>query len=331
VPCCRAQAVFSFCVITLQGGCVLLIAVAFAPWLCHDRQETAARQQTGVFRRDHRMQGLTDETRRVIADLARQYGLSEDAVLAMLMAVQRGQGTMAQFNISELGGGGQWMMGGMTMVGDMFNYGLKNTVDSLCNALSQALAAGRIALPAEAGGASVWWPQDLGSPSSAGAQNESAYAIFPAHRRLAIKDLGGVTLYDTGDHFISGVGQQQGSNTGLTFTSQYGSFSVSSLRRADAAAEPLQPPVEWSPSVVQPSAAPSLQPLQQPPLSPSAPAPVGDSLWQAPPMPASVAATGPKDAAEIIGLIEKLASLCEAGILTDAEFSAKKTELLARL
>lgn len=277
------------------------------------------------------MQGLTDQTRRVIADLARQYGLSEDAVLAMLMAVQRGQGTMAQFNISELGGGGQWMMGGMTMVGDMFNYGLKNTVDSLCNALSQALAAGRIALPAEAVGASVWWPQDLGSPSSAGAQNDSAYAIFPAHRRLAIKDLGGVTLYDTGDHFISGVGQQQGSNTGLTFSSQYGSFSVSSLRRADEPAEPLQQPVEWSPSVVQPSAAPPVQPLQQQPASPFALSPAGDSAWQASPASAPVAATGPKDAAEIIGLIEKLASLREAGILTDEEFSAKKTELLARL
>ncbi|MBP2549181.1 hypothetical protein J2858_002104 [Neorhizobium galegae] len=279
------------------------------------------------------MQGLTEETHRVIADLARQYGLSEDAVLAMLMAVQRGQGTMAQFNIGELGGSGQWMLGGMTMVGDMFNYGLKNTVDSLCNALSQALAAGRIVFPTETGGASVWWPQHLGSPSSAGAQNDSAYAVFPAQRRLAIKDAGGVTLYDTGDHFISGVGQQQGSNSGLTFSSQYGSFSVSSLRRADEPAEPVQPQEAWAPplSDVQPSAAPKVQPLQQQPAAIVAPAPSGEAAGQAPPAPAPSGSTAPKGAAEIIGLIEKLASLREAGILTDAEFSAKKTELLARL
>ena len=46
---------------------------------------------------------------------------------------------MAQFNCPELGGSGQWMSGGMAMVGDMFNHGLKNTVDNLCAELSNAL------------------------------------------------------------------------------------------------------------------------------------------------------------------------------------------------
>ena len=32
------------------------------------------------------------------------------------------------------------MRGGMTMVGDMFNYGLKAKVDGLCSELSQILA-----------------------------------------------------------------------------------------------------------------------------------------------------------------------------------------------
>ncbi|MDD1630437.1 MAG: SHOCT domain-containing protein, partial [Methylococcaceae bacterium] len=35
--------------------------------------------------------------------------------------------------------------------------------------------------------------------------------------------------------------------------------------------------------------------------------------------------------ADIFGAIEKLANLKDKGILTDAEFSAKKAELLARL
>jgi Short C-terminal domain len=276
------------------------------------------------------MQGLSEDTRRVLGDIARQYGVSEDAALAMLLAVQRGQGTMAQFNIGELGGSGQWMLGGMTMVGDMFNYGLKNTVDGLCNALSQALSSGRIHLPSVGGAASAWWPQWLGSPSSTGAQNDSAYAVFPSHRRLAIKDGGGVHLYDTGDHFISGVGQQQGSNTGLTFSSQYGSFSVSSLRRVDDGS-PVATPVAdtvtpqadaWSQAVAaQDVPAPVLaEPAASPPAPPSS-------------SPASqpVAAATVADSTAILALIEKLAALREAGILTEAEFTAKKTELLSRL
>jgi hypothetical protein len=51
-----------------------------------------------------------------------------------------GNGTMAQFNHWELGGGGQWMQGGMTMVGDMFNNSLKAKVDGLCFELSNLLA-----------------------------------------------------------------------------------------------------------------------------------------------------------------------------------------------
>src|SRR5260370_22259186 len=39
-----------------------------------------------------------------------------------------------------MGGGGQGMGGGMTVVGDMFNHGLKAKVDGLCSELSQILA-----------------------------------------------------------------------------------------------------------------------------------------------------------------------------------------------
>ena len=59
--------------------------------------------------------------------------------MTMLQAVVNGNGSMAQFSHPELGGSGQWMRGGMTMVGDMFNYGLKSKVDGLCSELSQLL------------------------------------------------------------------------------------------------------------------------------------------------------------------------------------------------
>ncbi len=86
------------------------------------------------------MPKLTPEGEEIVAGIAQRYGISFDAVKTMLDAVSRGGGTMAQFNVPELGGGGQWMLGGMTMVGDMFNNSLKATVDNLCYELSNLLA-----------------------------------------------------------------------------------------------------------------------------------------------------------------------------------------------
>jgi hypothetical protein len=71
---------------------------------------------------------LTPGGHQAIQDLAQRYGVSVDAVRTLLFAVAAGGGTLAQFYHPELGGNGQWMSGGMTMVGDMFNYGLKATV-----------------------------------------------------------------------------------------------------------------------------------------------------------------------------------------------------------
>src|ERR1700743_2791938 len=81
----------------------------------------------------------TPEAANAIADIAQRHGLSQDAVLAMLVALREGGGTMAQFNIAELGGNGQWMRGGMTMVGNMFDNALKARVDALCNELARLL------------------------------------------------------------------------------------------------------------------------------------------------------------------------------------------------
>ena len=87
---------------------------------------------------------VTPEAERAITDIAQRYGLSREAVLAMLFAVHAGGGTMAQFSIPELGGSGQWMRGGMTMVGNMFDNALKARVDTLCGELAQLLAAAKV-------------------------------------------------------------------------------------------------------------------------------------------------------------------------------------------
>ena len=112
------------------------------------------------------MQLLTPAGQNIVNEIAQRYNLSQDAVICMLSAVNNGGRSMAQFNCPELGGSGQWMQGGMTMVGDMFNYGLKNTVNNLCDELSNALGHTQMfpVVPAGTKNSNQWWPLDLGSP-----------------------------------------------------------------------------------------------------------------------------------------------------------------------
>ena len=71
------------------------------------------------------MRELNAEGQRLVSDLSQRYGVSDDAVTTLLRALVAGNGSMAQFSHPELGGMGQWSQGGMIMVGDMFNQGLK--------------------------------------------------------------------------------------------------------------------------------------------------------------------------------------------------------------
>ena len=216
-----------------------------------------------------------------------------------------GHGTMAQFTHPELGGPGQWMQGGMTMVGDMWNHALKAQVDGICAELSRLFAqqpelmqslrrqphsqrqSGRqpsgpevsVCVPTASGATSHWWPAEFGMPSSTGAQNNIRYAYFPATQRLAIEIKGHVTVYDTLDHQISGVSQQQSTGASLTFTSQFGVVPLVIL------------------PVVSIDGVPPAEESQE----------------------------------DIIAKIERLAALKKKGILSEAEFASTKAELLKRL
>jgi hypothetical protein len=174
------------------------------------------------------MPPLTDAGQQAIQQLAARHGFSPEAVTHMLWAVSSGGGTMAQFSHGEFGGYGQWMRGGMTMVGDMFNHQLKGRVDSLCSELGQLLAS-RSDLVPPAPAAVNWWPASLGSPNATGAQNSTRYAYFAHSRRLAVDTGGTVWVYDTLDHQIGGFSQQQGTGSGITFTSQHGTVDLGSL------------------------------------------------------------------------------------------------------
>lgn len=175
-----------------------------------------------------------DDLRRI----ADEHDLSQEAVAELARALERGNGRQAQFNHPDLGGQGQWMAGGMTQVGDMFNNDLKARVDAACRAIADA-GTGVEEKDEDADDREAeedrsaeeddqrrsggdWWPDDLGSPSSTGGQNDSAYAVFPDARRLAVKAGGDVRVYDTGDHRIQGVSQQQGSIEDTRFSTAGG-------------------------------------------------------------------------------------------------------------
>jgi hypothetical protein len=173
--------------------------------------------------------------------VAQRHGFSPDAVSSMLRSVLRGHGRMAQFDHPEFGGAGQWMCGGMTMVSDMFNATLKARVERLCDELSTLVAnqqdmidsdarAGEpVSLLVPSAGDGRWWPEYLGRADSTGAQNAVRYAYFAGPRRLAIDAGGRITIYDTKDHRISGVSQQQSGRGSLTFSSQHGVVDVATL------------------------------------------------------------------------------------------------------
>ena len=284
------------------------------------------------------MQQLTAEGRRIVDDLAQRHGVSPDAVLTLLMALAAGYGTQAQFNHPDLGGMGQWSQGGMIMIGDMFNNSLKYKVDALCQELSSLLQNTELlARPAQSqsqsqgGGASGvslfvpgsmssgnWWPSELGVPGSTGAQNHLRYAFFPSSRRLAI-DLGGtITVYDTGNHQISGFSQQQSGDQSLTFTSQYGLVRVADL--------PVVQPADDSAPAPAPAAPASHE------AAPPAPAPTPAPSAPAPQQPSPMAADSPSVSSDdVFAKLERLAGLREKNIITEQEFEAKKAELLSRL
>ena len=80
-----------------------------------------------------------------------------------------------------------------------------------------------------------WWSAELGeNPNSAGGQNEMRYAFFGDRKRLAVYTGDGkIQVYDTGDHRISGVQQQQSSGgRKVSFTSQHGEVDLATLKPA---------------------------------------------------------------------------------------------------
>ncbi|MGO7183697.1 SHOCT domain-containing protein [Rhizobium brockwellii] len=255
--------------------------------------------------------------------ISERHNFSLDAVGHLFGALVAAGGLQAQFYHPEFGGMGQWSQGGMLMIGDMFNHSLKARVAALCSDLAEIAHRAADAKPRSAqhqsqyqgGGehlrvapaASNWWPKELGTPSTTGAQNDLRYAFFPASRRLALALAGQVTIYDTKDHLISGFSQQQSGDQRVTFSSQHGPIDPSQLDKVSTSGEPI---------------------TNRPAAADEGKAASSENSGEHANNPARSSANLEDN---IFDKIERLASLHAKGIVTDKEFEAKKSELLGRL
>lgn len=275
------------------------------------------------------MRQLSPEGQRVAADLAQRHGFSQDAVEHMIFAVLNGNGAMAQFSHPEFAGSGQWMQGGMMMLGDMFNHALKGRVDALCRDIAGVLASqpgllqsgsfqsqsqGGSGYQQQAAGIPMgqsslfipdpedhWWPSELGVPAATGSQNNVRYAYFAASRRLAVKTGDEVWVHDTLNHQIGGFSQQQGMGSSIIFSSQFGPINLGAL----------------------PVVSRNGQPVEAPPTT----ANIGNAVDVG-----GVSNVGsPVGASDILNALERLGQLRDKGVLTEEEFHAKKSDLLSRL
>lgn len=236
--------------------------------------------------------------------LAAQHGFSIEALNELYRAISAGGGAMAQFSHPELGGAGQWMRNGMVMVGDMFNRGLAGRVAALCEALAPRVGANLPPLaqrPLDMADPPASAQEQFGLPAASGSQNGMRYAWFPAHRRLVLDGHGRRRVFDTADHDIHGVAQQQSGSGSITFTSQHGPVDLASLREVGADGHDGPTSARSGPdasSVGEAEAAGSAVPTSQ---------------------------------AQTLDLLSKLAELHARGVLTDQEFTSKKAQLLDRL
>lgn len=289
-----------------EWHCLMCYRFGMARWHCF----------CGCFSKQDIMKTLSTDGRQTVTDIAARYNLQPETVESLLRAVVQGNGTMAQFNLQELGGQGQWMKGGMTMVGDMFNGALRGTVDKLCNELAELVTTTVLfeseRAPADntrahevSGGSNGFfsepsssWPAIFGKPTSSGSQNNFRYAYFAAVHRLVVEDDGKRTIYDTKHHQITGVSQQQGVMSSYRFTSQEGQVDLSAL---EVVSDPDAPK----------------RSTPEPPYDVSTNADL------------SSVAKSPQEI--IIATIEKLNVLFEKGQITEEEFKEKKKELLERL
>jgi hypothetical protein len=286
------------------------------------------------------MNQLTPEGQQIINNIAQRYNFSPDAVFSMLQSVINGNGSMAQFNHREFGGSGQWMKGGMIMLGDMFNNGLKNSVGGLCQELSNLIAnqPGLIQ-------SGSFQSQNQGTQQQSNFNGN--YSNLGSQQQNSSGSTGAVSLFVPPPAGSSGnwwpAGLQFPNSTGSQNNVRYAYFAT--IRRLAIEANghvtlydtldhqiggfSQQQSVGGSITFTSQFGLIDVNTL---PVISIDNVPVQKQVQTEPFFKTNPVNTmAENQEADIFGAIEKLALLKEKGILTEVEFSTKKAELLARL
>jgi Short C-terminal domain len=289
------------------------------------------------------MQQLTPEGQQLINDLAHRYNFSPDAVFSMLQSVINGNGSMAQFNHREFGGSGQWMRGGMIMLGDMFNNYLKNSVAGLCQELSNLIANQPNLIQSgsfQSQNQGIQQQSNYGGNNSAtgGQQQNNSGPIGAISLFVPAPAGGSENWWPAGLQFPNSTGAQNNVRYAYfatirrlaievnghvtlydTLDHQIGGFSQQQSVGGSITFTSQYGLVDVK---TLPIISIDNLPVQRP--DQSQPVPYSNE-----PSPATTQVAFQES--DIFAAIEKLASLKDKGILTDDEYTAKKAELLARL
>jgi hypothetical protein len=86
-------------------------------------------------------------------------------------------------------------------------------------------AASRVDLPA----GESWWPASYGHPTAHGCQSGIRYALFPGRHCVLVQIGSRIDCYDTADHQVHGVGQQQGHSSRLVLSTATGEVPLDRL------------------------------------------------------------------------------------------------------
>lgn len=239
----------------------------------------------------------------LLSDCAERFGFGLNAVEHLWAAVSEGSGDMAMFDHPEFAGPGQWMRGGLIMITDPGNYVLKNRIDALCNELSR-----------------LFREQGAGSLSNHRRLNANARAwdvVSVERENWWPAQLGEPCATGTGNELSYAyfdasrrLAIRRGSRVTLFDTATHRITGLSQSQQGSASELVFTSQLGEV----------TLDELEQ--------MPAAEDQDRAPEQTASAKKGSSTD---ILDALERLGALQRQGVLTEAEFAAKKQELLARL